>query len=48
MPLNTLELSIPFFGICLGMQCAVVDFSKVGGLQASKKKEYLLSYRFDD
>lgn len=35
------ENKIPFFGICLGMQCAVIEFSRnVAGLQDANSEEF--------
>jgi len=35
------ENKIPFFGICLGMQCAVIDFARnVCGLKGANSKEF--------
>jgi CTP synthase len=35
------ENSIPFFGICLGMQCAVIEFARnVCGLQGANSSEF--------
>ncbi len=35
------EHNIPYFGICLGMQCAVIEFSRgVGGLAGANSSEF--------
>ncbi len=35
------ERGVPFFGICLGMQCAVVEFARnVAGLEAANSTEF--------
>jgi len=35
------EKGIPFFGICLGMQCAVIEFARnVAGLEAAHSSEF--------
>lgn len=35
------ERKVPFFGICLGMQCAVIEFSRhVGGLPDANSEEF--------
>ena len=35
------EHELPFFGICLGLQCAVIEFARnVGGLQESHSSEF--------
>lgn len=35
------EKSIPFFGICLGMQCAVIEFARhVAGLEDANSEEF--------
>ncbi|MCA1809375.1 MAG: CTP synthase, partial [Lentisphaerae bacterium] len=35
------EQAVPFFGICLGMQCAVIEFSRnVGGLAEADSAEF--------
>ena len=35
------ERSIPFFGICLGMQCAVIEFARnVAGLEGANSTEF--------
>ncbi|HZR45407.1 MAG TPA: CTP synthase [Candidatus Manganitrophaceae bacterium] len=37
----TREQRIPFFGICLGMQCAVIEFARnVAGLQKANSSEF--------
>jgi CTP synthase len=35
------ELNVPFFGICLGMQCAVIEFARnVVGLEGANSSEF--------
>jgi CTP synthase len=35
------EKNVPFFGICLGLQCAVIDFARnVAGLDAANSSEF--------
>jgi len=35
------ESKIPFFGICMGMQCAIVEFARnVGGLEKANSSEF--------
>ena len=41
------ENSIPFFGICLGLQCAVIDFARgVAGLDKANSSEFDAATRF--
>ena len=38
---NSLENNIPFFGICLGMQCAIIDYARnVWGLKDANSAEF--------
>jgi CTP synthase len=35
------EKGIPFFGICLGLQCAVIEFARhVGGMEGANSREF--------
>ena len=41
------ENSIPFFGICLGLQCAVIDFARgVAGLDKANSSEFDAATKF--
>ncbi|MDP9068077.1 MAG: CTP synthase [Actinomycetota bacterium] len=41
------ENGIPFFGICLGLQCAVIEFARaVAGLDAANSSEFDATTRF--
>jgi len=41
------ENAIPFFGICLGLQCAVIDFARaVAGLETANSSEFDAATKF--
>ncbi|MDP6570025.1 MAG: CTP synthase [Candidatus Marinimicrobia bacterium] len=41
------ENNIPFFGICLGLQCAIIDFARnVCGLKNANSREFLHNCRY--
>lgn len=41
------EKKIPFFGICLGMQCAVIEFARnVGGMKNANSTEFARKLKF--
>lgn len=43
------EKKIPFLGICLGLQCAVIEFARnVCGLEKANSQEFVHSGEFDD
>jgi len=41
------EKKVPFFGICLGMQCAVIEFARnVGGMKNANSTEFARKLKF--
>lgn len=41
------ENKIPFFGICLGMQCAVIEYARnVGGMKNANSSEFVRKLKF--